>query len=169
MLFCSWAVAGSVSRHVLAPSKMAPFSKPKHRAQRRGMMQVGLELGRRTIITVLLCPNQARAAVSRSAAPASSGMRIHLTRGCRVPPRASGGAGGCGVVGGAAGHHACDTPVHRPACWGLARESFARCRAALSDPSQWRLRAWGDIALFVHGFQCVGSNTPTSSVACVCT
>ena len=26
-------------------------------------------------------------------------MRIHLTRGCRVPPRTSGGAGGCGVVG----------------------------------------------------------------------
>jgi hypothetical protein len=63
--------------------------------------------------------------------------------GCRVPPRASGGAGGCGVVGGAAGHHACDTPVHRPGCWGLARESFARFRAALADPSRWRLRAWG--------------------------
>ena len=107
------------------------------------MMQVGLELGRRTKIELFLCPNQARAAVSRSAAPASSGMRIHLTRGCRVPPRTSGGAGGCGARGGAAGHHACDTPVHRPGCWGLARESFARFRAALADPSQWRLRAWG--------------------------
>jgi len=26
---------------------------------------------------------------------------------------------------------------------GLTRESFARCRAALADPSQWRLRARG--------------------------
>ena len=109
-------------------------------------MQRGLELGRRTKSDLFLCPNQARAAVSRSAAPASSGMRIHLTPGGRVPPRASGGAGGCGVVGGAAGHHACDTPVHRPGCWGLARDSFARFRAALADPSHWRLRAGGGAA-----------------------
>ena len=95
-------------------------------APRPRMMQRGLGLGCREKIDPLLCTIHARAPVCGSVAPAWSCMRIRVHPSRRVPRGASGGAGGCGAGGRAAGHHACDTTVHRPACWGLARERFAR-------------------------------------------
>jgi hypothetical protein len=58
-------------------------------------------------------------------------IRVHPSR--RVTRGASGGAGGCGARGRAAGDGRCDCKPSRPACWARAGASRTRFGAALAE------------------------------------